>query len=150
MLVAHDPHEMKDAVLEKIKADFPALEIVKMYRMRFEDYLEFQSKVKWTLTFGEGPDGYFNGAIFTGGLGIAVYNSVFFTEDYIGLSNVFKSYEDLYENVSVFIKQFNNSVDYSNLHKVNLDIIEKYASPQMTNRQLKELYHDKHGFTLKT
>jgi len=148
LLVSHDPHEKREAILNEVRTNLPDIEIVEMPNMKFEDYLKFQSEVKWTLTFGEGLDGYLVHSSFTGGVCLAVNNSTFFTEEFAELPNIFESFDMLQRNMVSFIKNYSNPADYTQLNNICLNIIKKYYSPELTASQLKILYHDKHGFEL--
>lgn len=108
-----DLHPFRDEIIDKLTNQFPDFQIITIQNLRYEDYLRFISKVKFTLTFGEGLDFYFIETAFSGGIAMAVYNEKFFTDDFNDTPGVFKNYEDLCENCINWIKTHNSTLKYS-------------------------------------
>jgi hypothetical protein len=106
MLVSPDPSPHREAVLSLIAANFPQLEIRVVWDLKFQDYLELERAAKWSLTFGEGMDGYFLGVFLRGGIGFAVFNEVFFTPEYRSLRTVYPSFEALLDRIVDDIRLF--------------------------------------------
>jgi hypothetical protein len=99
LVVSPDPHPLKDRVLKRIAAAHPGLTIQVIRDLSYEAYKRLVSRAKWSLTFGEGLDGYFCEPIFSGGVGFAVFNDRFFTPEYASLETVYPSWEALEERI---------------------------------------------------
>lgn len=95
LIVSPDPHPDKSRILQRISASFPRLRVQEIRGLDYEDYLKLISRAKWSLTFGEGLDGYFIEPIYCGGVSFAVYNERFFTPAFAGLPTVYPSWDEL-------------------------------------------------------
>ncbi|NMA26206.1 MAG: hypothetical protein GX934_00385, partial [Burkholderiales bacterium] len=68
--------------------------------LTFDRYMHLVSSSRFSLTFGEGFDGYFCDPFEVGGLGLAVYNDEFFPDaSWLELRNVYRSFQDMLERV---------------------------------------------------
>jgi hypothetical protein len=91
LVVSHDAHPLKEDVLGLIARAHPQLEIRIVQNMSYEEYKALILEAKWSLTFGEGLDGYFVEPIFSGGNFFAVFNDRFFTPAFAELETVYPS-----------------------------------------------------------
>lgn len=112
MIVSPDEQPQKQQILAKIAQELPGLKMVVIQNMQYEAYKLLEAKAKWSITFGEGLDGYVVGPVLRGGLGFAVYNEAFFTEQYRALPTIFTSYDTLAQNVVDFIRLNDNKAAY--------------------------------------
>lgn len=112
-----DQHPMKEAILNKLRIERPEFQLVEIKDITFEQYKQLISDAKYTITFGEGCDGYFSEPIASGSLSFSVYNDVFFpSEKYKTFKNVYSSYNEMLESICSDIDFFENNVDeYKNL-----------------------------------
>lgn len=99
MIVSHDDHPLKQQVLRQIAQAFPALRIEVIREISFENYLKLIRRAKWSLTFGEGLDGYFADQVFSGGVSFAVFNNRFFTPPFAKLEAVYPTWEILMDKI---------------------------------------------------
>ena len=99
MVVSPDPHPAKEAVMDLLNS-VTGLRIQVIQNLTYEQYKELISRARWSLTFGEGLDGYFIEPVFSGSVSFAVYNEEFFTQDFKPLSTVYSSYEELLKRIS--------------------------------------------------
>lgn len=125
LLVSPDPHPEKEKILSLVKRKFPELEVVIVQNMKYEEYRNFVAKAKWTLTFGEGLDGYFVETILSGGIGLAAYNPTFFTQEFQNLYGVFEDYDSIYQKITKFLKDSNKKEYYTHIQKVQFEVINK-------------------------
>lgn len=116
--------------------------------MLYEDYKELVSKAKFTITFGEGFDGYFVEAHFTGGIGIAVYNEDFFPDkSFSSFSNVYVDYDALLSNITQDIATLStNQRNYRKVSQQSLDAINKLYSYKMYRQNLRNFYEGRFSF----
>ena len=87
--------------------------------------MDLATRCKYSITFGEGFDGYLAQPIHQGGVSFAVYNEEFFpTPDMQDFENIFRSSEDFLDNIVSTIRRLDSSpVAYE---EVNLKMIEVY------------------------
>ena len=74
-------------------------------------------QAKWGVTFGEGMDLYFLEAVFSGGIGFAVYNDEFFPPDCKGLPTVFNSYEQMLRELPAMLERLDNPSAFDECHR---------------------------------
>src|SRR6185295_13143176 len=78
----NDHPSLRRAVLDKIRRELTEFELVVIKGMTYTQYKQVISEAKFSMTFGEGLDGYFAEPVFSGGIGCAVYNERFFNAEY--------------------------------------------------------------------
>jgi hypothetical protein len=83
--------------------------------------MDLISRAFFTITFGEGMDGYFLQPAVVKSIGVAVYNDNFFPDrSWLNLDNVFENYDDLSKNIIKFIEFYSqNSEKYVELSTLN-------------------------------
>ena len=109
--------------------------------MTYSVYLQIISEARFSLTFGEGLDGYFLEPVFSGGIGIAVYNNRFFDEEYKNLPFVYASWDDLAECFSADVLQANQNPDtYKTIHKSQFEILATNYSYENYQRNIISYY----------
>lgn len=122
----------KQDLINKLSAGLPDFEIRTVQNMKYEEYKDLAAISMFTVTLGEGLDGYFLDTVLSGGITFAVYNEEFFTSDYQHLKTVYPSFEKMLENIVDDIKLFQTQSlydSYSSEQKKVLDIeysFEKY------------------------
>ncbi len=115
-----DMHPMKEAIIDKLRTEHPEFELIEVNNITFEQYLQLISKVKYSITFGEGFDGYYAEPVFSGAIGFTVYNDIFFPSGiYKTFKNVYLSYDEMLKSICDDIDFFENNVEeYKSLNLV--------------------------------
>ncbi len=132
IVVSPDENPHRTEILGKISHELPEFKFFVVNNIPYEDYLTITGRALFSLTFGEGMDGYFGRAYALNGIGFAVYNSTFFPDNsWLGLETVFASYEDMAENLVNKIKEFCNNGDKFEL--TNKMIKEKIQAGYTSN-----------------
>jgi hypothetical protein len=145
MIVSPDSHPQRETVLRFLGETFPEMEIRVIWNVRFDEYLKLEKLAKWSLTFGEGLDGYFGGVILRGGVGFAVFNETFFTEEYRDLQTVYPDYPTLLGRIADDIRSLDNRdamAAYS--AKVRALFAESWG-PQKTRAALAAFYRGEYS-----
>jgi hypothetical protein len=125
IVVSPDKHHLRDVILKKIKSQLPDFEFITIQNMTYSSYLQIISEARFSLTFGEGLDGYFAETVFSGGIGCAVYNDLFFDSNYKKLRFIYKSWNDLENHFAEDVLRVNmNPHDYVSVHNSQFDILE--------------------------
>lgn len=103
-----DKHLMKPRILGKLRKEFPDYQLVEVNNMKYGAYLDLVSRARFSITFGEGMDGYFSKPLANGSLSFAVYNNVFFPPavDWMKLDNIFCCYEDMLDGLAAKMRRF--------------------------------------------
>ncbi len=128
-------HLSKSDLINQLKEQLPDFEIVVIQKMTYENYKKLISESKFMITFGEGLDAYLLETILSGGISFAIYNDVFFSEDFKNLPTIYKSVDDLFANISTDIKFYNNSTRFDQYNKQMKSICEiEYSYEKYQNR----------------
>lgn len=140
ILVSHDDHPEKERILRSLQRAIPDLEVIVVHNMSFEEYTDHQKYCKFGLTFGEGMDAYFIRCILYGGIGFAVNNETFFTDDIRAFPTVFDSYEQLHANIASLIQQLNAPDPYTVLVSAIRPIIGKYYNNACYQQRMEHIH----------
>ena len=146
MIVSHDESSFKEIVLDVLRRRFPELEILVIERMKFQDYIKLEKAAKWALTFGEGMDGYFGGVTLRGGVGFAVFNNEFFTEEYRVLPTVYPDYETLINRIADDIQALDHKQGMETYNAQVRRLITKTWGPDKTRAALAAFYRGEFTF----
>lgn len=145
-LIVYSPDEHPNR--EKIIEILEGLEGFKTREIRNLSYKEFEkltSEAKFSLTFGEGFDGYFVRGFFLGSIGLAVYNDRFFPDkSYLELSSVFDSYESLEKNIVSKIKILDDPSTYDKYVASVQDKLSLLYSYERYVEKMKNFYKEKY------
>lgn len=139
IVVSPDVHPEKEKVMKEL-SKVPGLKIEVIQNLTYEQYKEKISFARWTLTFGEGLDGYFIEPIFSGAIGFAVYNNEFFTSDFFALPTVYDSMEILKEKIIGDIDRLNNAADFRKYQQEQFAICAKHYSEETYKHNIELFY----------
>ena len=133
------PH--KEAVLAKLFAALPEYEFVEIKGITFDEYMDLATRCKFSISFGEGFDGYVAQPIYQGGIGMTVYNEEYFpSEDFLRYENFFESEEDMIDNIVDVIKSLDADKErYTELNKALVAEWDKLYSYDDYVKQIKKL-----------
>jgi hypothetical protein len=146
LIVSPDPDPHREIVLARIREQLPDLRIQVIRNLTYEEYKKRIEEAKWSLTFGEGLDGYFVETIFSGGIGFAVYNRDFFTPDFESLRSLYTSHEDLTQKICRDIVDLDNEEAYTQYQIEQFDICSKHYDSAIYRENLRSFYEGKYTF----
>lgn len=144
IVLSPDKAPYRQAVIEKLQKELPDFKLVTVQNMTFSEYMDLIARAYFTITFGEGFDGYFNQPQTVGGLGMAVYDSAFFPdESWLELKNVYKSPADMENNIVNDIKELsaNKELYYSLINKIKEKLSTLYGE-DLFKRNLEKFYKE--------
>jgi hypothetical protein len=144
--VSHDAHPLKEDVLGLIARAHPQLEIRIVQNMSYEEYKALILEAKWSLTFGEGLDGYFVEPIFSGGNSFAVFNDRFFTPAFAELETVYPSWEVLQQQMPLDLDRLDEPVAYEKNWRQGYDLLAGLYSTDQFRRNLRAFYRGEYTF----
>ena len=146
LMVSHDDHPLKEKVLDQIKQALPALKIQVIQNLSYEDYCEVAHNTKWSLTFGEGLDGYFSDPVFSGGVAFAVYNERYFTPAFAKLETVYPSWDVLMEKITTDLQRLDEPVAYERCWRETWNLLSELYSTQRFRENLSSFYRGEYTF----
>lgn len=133
------PH--KAETLAEIAKFLPEFQLMEINGITFEKYMELARRCKFSISFGEGFDGYIAQPIHMGGIGFTVYNESFFPSDrFLSYQNIFSSNEDMVENIVARIRALlENPEAYRSLNEGFCSEYAKLYSLEGYKRQIRKL-----------
>jgi hypothetical protein len=92
------PHKRR--CLERIARDLPDFALVEIRDISFDRYMDCATRCMFSISFGEGFDGYLAQPIHQGGIGFTVYEPRFFPSDrFRSYENIFTSGDEMVEGI---------------------------------------------------
>lgn len=140
MIVSPDRHPAREMVLEAIHAALPGLEIRVIQGLEYEQYLDLEKRAKWSLTFGEGLDGYFYGPVLRGGIAFAVRNGTFDLLQKKSFKTLYDSYDDMINHIANDISILDNKISYESYNSELRTPLLAVLGPDRTSRAMTAYY----------
>lgn len=145
LVYSPDNHAQKHLVLSELQK-IEGLKIQEIKGLTYTQFKELISRAKWSLTFGEGLDGYFIEPVFSGAIAFAVYNEEFFTENFKELPTVYISYESMISLIKDDINKIDtNSSEYKLQQQKQFDLCAELYSSTVYRGNIEKFYN--HQFT---
>jgi len=146
LIVSHDEHPLKEQVLRQIAETLPDLRIQVIQNLRYEDYMKLVRRAKWSLTFGEGLDGYFVEPVWSGGVPFAVFNDRYFTPAFAKLKSVYPSWEVLMDRITADLQHLDEAVAYYQYWREVYDLLSGLYSTARFRENLRKFYRGEYTF----
>lgn len=117
-----DEAEARPKVVAALKKYMPDFKLITIQNMTFEEYKKTIGTAMFTITFGEGYDGYYVEPFLSGGITLAVYNDEFFPDpSFKKYRNVYSNYEDMIKDVATGLSDMTSKTTYEKIVKANFD-----------------------------
>ncbi len=146
LVVSPDAHPSRELVLQQIARRLPELRVQVIQDLSYEEYKKLIRRAKWSLTFGEGLDGYFAEPVFSGAISFAVFNPRFFTPAFAELENVYSSWEVLLEKITEDIVRLDEPVAYKQSWQRAYDLLSKQLDTNRFREHLRSFYRGEYTF----
>ncbi len=147
---SNDKHPLKESILTYLKNELPEYTFIMIENMTFEEYKRTIGRAKWTLSFGEGWDGYFFQPYLSDSIGLCVFQENFCPEYMKTFPTVFPNFETLGEHLVELIKATDTKDTYLTLLKKMQGILllpeEERRKREEENPALAEFYKGKYTF----
>jgi hypothetical protein len=134
-----EPH--REPVLKLLKERLPDYRLVEIRGITFDKYMELATRCMFSVTFGEGFDGYLAQPTYQGGIGLAVYREEYFPSEKLRqLPNIFSSEQDMIDNIVARIRSFENDETlYRDTNKSMMDIYNALYSKDDYMKRIEKL-----------
>jgi hypothetical protein len=141
-----DPHKGKESLIHLIEKQFPQFTIREVRNLAYIEYLSWIADTKFTITLGEGLDFYFIETVFSGGVAFALDKGDFFTKDFNGVPGIFKSIDDMLNQLPDCIAQLNDPVVYRQWNDQQFKACAKLYKYREYVENLKKFYCEEYTF----
>jgi hypothetical protein len=148
IVLSPDQNEYKSQIVETLKKELSDFELVTVQNITYSEYFDLITKAYFSITFGEGFDGYFGDPPVVKSLCFAVYNDNFFPDkSWSDLKNVYSSYEEMNDHIVSDIKYLIKHKDeYENIALKNKEKIDLLYSLEGFKDNLKRFYEKNYDF----
>lgn len=124
ILYSDDDATYKKAVLDQLR-EMGDYELVKIKDITFDMYMDLATRCKFSVSFGEGFDGYVAQPIYQGGIGMALYTDEFFPDDsYMDFENFFNTEKEMIDGIVPTIRRLEK--DKSRYEALNAGLLAKW------------------------
>ncbi|MBD9453535.1 hypothetical protein IB244_18520 [Rhizobium sp. RHZ02] len=149
-LIIYSPDDApwREATLKNIRENLPDYQLKEIRGITFDQYMDLATRCRFSVTFGEGFDGYLAQPIHQGGVGFAVYNEEFFpSADMLEYENIFSSGEDMENNLVSKIRLMEKSYSlYQSTNKKMISLYSTLYSKEDYNRRVMKLINREFEF----
>jgi hypothetical protein len=140
MIVSPDSNIHRESVLSALRRELPNLELKVISGVPYDEYTTLERTAKWSLTFGEGCDGYFYGTALRGGVPFAVKNYTFQGLECDDWMTLFDSYDDMATNIASVIRQLDSKLAYEQYSLKIRPVFAKDRGVEILRDQLRRFY----------
>src|SRR5262249_4456987 len=146
IVLSPDQHPLRGRVIDTIAKGLPSVELITVENMSYENYRSLIAKSKWSLTFGEGLDGYFTEMAWTGGVPFAVYNDRFFMPQFRGLPTIYDTWDDLQTWIVGDILKLNHDEVYHAAGEPIRQILSQLYNLEKYRENIRLFYDERYSF----
>jgi hypothetical protein len=139
IVISPDPHPQKEEIIASLK-EIPGLEVVIIQGLTYYSYKQLISRAKWSLTFGEGLDGYLIEPVFSGAIAFAVYNELFFTQEFANFETIYPGIKELKESIVKDMERLDNQGIFPGYQKRLYDLCAFYYSKEQYRKNISAFY----------
>ena len=146
IVLSPDQHPLRGRVIDTIEKGLPSVELITVENMSYENYRSLIAKAKWSLTFGEGLDGYFTEMAWTGGIPFAVYNDRFFMPQFRELPTVYDTWDKLQTWIVGDILKLDHDEVYHAAGEPIRQILSQLYSREKYRENIRLFYDERYSF----
>jgi hypothetical protein len=125
IIYSPDDNPHKEACLKRLQHELPEFELREIRDITFDHFMDLATRCMFSITFGEGFDGYLAQPIHQGGLGFAVFNDEFFpAPHFTKYDNIFGSPEEMTDQLPKRIRKLQS--DRTAYDRLNAEFCKEY------------------------
>lgn len=130
----------QQTVVDEIQELLPEFEIVVVENLTLAEYLDLASRTMFSITFGEGMDGYFIEPILSGGVSFAVYNDIFFPKNFIDAPTVAQDWSSLMQLIKENVPKYLEDPDlYDRTSSELQELLRETYSREISKKNFEDL-----------
>lgn len=140
IIYSRDVIAEKSDVLARLQRALPQFAFREIAGLTYQQYKELIARAQFSITFGEGLDGYLVEPVFSGGVGCAVYNDRFFTPDFKALDFIYSSWDDLVSRFPEDVVRCEEEVTYKAVSARQFEHLARIYSKDVYIGNIKRFY----------
>ena len=143
IIYSPDDSAFKRPVLEAISSQMPDYELREIRNITFDQFMHLATRCRFSITFGEGFDGYLIQPMQQNGIGFAVYNKEFFpSEKLLNFYNIFSTGDAMVAGIVEKMRVLESNADlYRTTNRAMMDVHEELYSRQDYLNRIERLIH---------
>ncbi len=145
ILLSPDKHATNDEIIRLLKS-IEGLKVQVIQDLTYKQYKALVARAKWSLTFGEGLDGYLIEPVFSGAIAFAIYNEQFFTPDFADLRTIYSNINLLKENIIFDIQSLNNELNYKEYQQEQYSLCALYYNKEKYIKNIIAFYRHEYSY----
>lgn len=145
VLISNDNPDLADKLISVLSNAYPNMQCRVINGISYREYKDLVSRAKFTITLGEGFDGYFIETFLSGGVAFAIRNDVFFDEKYLDLPCLFASESHLVDKVAEYINRL-TADEYDALSHHVQSLINTDYSTEIYRNNISDFYSGNYTF----
>lgn len=148
IVLSPDENEHKSRIVGKLKTELPDFNFITVANMTFSDYMDLIGRAYFTITFGEGMDGYYTMPHAVNSIGFAAYNNDFFPDkSWLEFKNIYSDYEEMEQKIVSDINfLINNPDEYRTIIDAFLVKYKEIIAEDKFQDNLKRFYQGNYDF----
>lgn len=148
VLFSPDEHPLRQTLIDTVKKE-TSFEVIELHDLTFEEYKALIARAKFTVTFGEGMDGYFIESAYSDSIGFTAYNEDYFPDKaYLELPNVYVNHEAMTAKFVRDIKKLAvNSELYRSVNHETTRLLNKIYGEHFFKENVRRFYQQDYSFT---
>lgn len=141
-----DSPELNEILITLLKRELPDYQVVVIQGLTYDEFKALVERARFMFTFGEGLDGYFVEAVFTGGICFAIYNEEFFTEDFGELPTVHISFDEFISRTVEQVRSMETEAVFNAANKEQFTTITRHYGSNRYVANIRAFYHGQYHF----
>lgn len=138
IVLSPDKVNSKEKIISLIKNKLPKYKIITVKNMTINEYIDLICRAKFTISFGEGWDGYFLEPYLCDSIAFTVYNHIFFPNKFNSLLPcVYQTWAEAEERLVIDIKTLDDKDNYRKTSKLLKTEIKKFINNNKSESDLK-------------
>lgn len=141
IIYSPDSADYRGSVLEALKTGLPDYRLQEIRGITFDRYMDLATLCRFSITFGEGFDGYLAQPIYQGGVGFAVYNEEFFpSKEIAAFPNIFVSGAEMASDIVRRIRTMESDREaYAAANRMMMRVYDRLYSKEDYTRRVEML-----------
>ncbi len=144
-LIIYSPDDSyyRGEVLDALVKHLPEYVLREIRGITFDRYMDLASRCRFSITFGEGFDGYLAQPIHQGGVSFAVYNDEFFpSKELVNFYNIFSSGDSMVSDIVGRIRTLERDPElYRLTNRAMINVYDKLYSKEEYMQRIEMLIH---------
>lgn len=143
IMLSPDNKVKNKEIMQLFKRELPDFKLQVVANLTYAEYIDLCKRAMFSITFGEGLDGYFIEPILFGGVSFAIYNEEFFMPEYKEIPTIYASYLELLAHIVKDMKSYTMNEDsYKRIYAQFMSIHCRFYSQAYYLENIRKFYSE--------